>query len=93
MGGIGLGGRGRKVLDGFFKQNDTQSVAIADPQKERREMIKSKTEGHYGNTDCVVYDDMSGVLERDDIDAVIITTGDRWHATASILAARAGKNI
>ncbi|MFZ9092585.1 MAG: Gfo/Idh/MocA family protein, partial [Planctomycetaceae bacterium] len=48
---------------------------------------------HYGNTDCVVYDDMSGVLDRDDIDAVLITTGDRWHTTASIYAARAGKDI
>ncbi len=93
VGGIGLGRRGRGVLDGFFKQKDSQFVAIADPQKERREIIKSKTDDHYGNTDCVVYDDMSGVLERDDIDAVIITTGDRWHATASIHAARAGKDI
>ena len=33
MGGIGLGPRGRKVLDGFFKQKDCQFVAIADPQK------------------------------------------------------------
>ena len=93
MSGIGLGPRGRKVLDGFFKQKDCQFVAIADPQKERRELIKATTDEHYGNTDCVAYDDMSGVLERDDIDAVIITTGDRWHTTASILAARAGKDI
>jgi len=93
LGGIGLGPRGRKVLDGFFAQNDCQFIAVADPQKERRELIKSKTDEHYGNSDCVVYDDMSGVLERDDIDAVIITTGDRWHATASIYAARAGKDI
>ena len=40
MGGIGLGRRGRGVLDGFFKQKDSQFVAIADPQKERREIIK-----------------------------------------------------
>lgn len=93
LGGIGLGPRGRKVLDGFFAQNDCQFVAIADPQKERLDLIKEKTDQHYGNTDCVVYDDMSGVLERDDIDAVLITTGDRWHATASIYAARAGKDI
>ena len=87
LGGVGLG------PDGFFQQKDCQFVAVADPQKERREFIKNKTDKHYGNTDCVIYDDMSGVLERDDIDAVIITTGDRWHATASIYAARAGKDI
>ncbi|MEC7449999.1 MAG: Gfo/Idh/MocA family oxidoreductase [Planctomycetota bacterium] len=93
LGGIGIGRRGQKVLDGFFRQKDCQFVANADPQKVRRDTIKIKTDGHYGNTDCAAYDDMSEVLERDDIDAVIVTTGDRWHATASILAARAGKDI
>ena len=33
------------------------------------------------------------MLERDDIDAVIIATGDRWHAAASMLAAEAGKDV
>ncbi|MEM7143500.1 MAG: Gfo/Idh/MocA family oxidoreductase [Verrucomicrobiota bacterium] len=93
LGGIGLGPRGRKVLEGFYQHDDCQFVAIADPQKERREIIKRLTDREYENNDCVTYDDMSAVLERDDIDAVIIATGDRWHTTASILAARAGKDI
>ena len=93
MGGIGLGPRGRKVLEAFFKHDDCQFIAIADPQAERSEIIKRMADRQYGNTDCVKYDDMSGVLERDDIDAVIIATGDRWHTTASIYAARAGKDI
>ncbi len=33
------------------------------------------------------------LLERDDIDGVIIATGDRWHALAAIHAAQAGKHI
>lgn len=93
MGGIGLGPRGRKVLDAFFQHKDCQFVAIADPQAERREIIKRLADRNYENNDCVTYDDMSYVLERDDIDSVIIATGDRWHATASIYAARAGKDI
>ncbi|MBT6768645.1 MAG: Gfo/Idh/MocA family oxidoreductase, partial [Opitutales bacterium] len=93
VGGIGLGPRGRKVLAGFFAHKDCQFVAIADVQKERREIIKRLADREYGNTDCVTYDDMSGVLGRDDIDSVIIATGDRWHTTASITAARAGKDI
>ena len=39
LGGIGVGRRGQKVLDGFFRQKDAQFVAVADPQKERREII------------------------------------------------------
>ncbi len=91
--GIGLGPRGTKILDGCFQQDDCQFIAIADSQIERREAIKNEADEQYGNSDCVVHDDMSGVPEREDIDAVIITTGDRWHATASIFAARAGKDI
>jgi predicted dehydrogenase len=33
------------------------------------------------------------MLARDDIDAVLIATGDRWHAPASIMAAEAGKDV
>ncbi|MEM9281105.1 MAG: Gfo/Idh/MocA family oxidoreductase [Verrucomicrobiota bacterium] len=93
LGGIGLGPRGRKVLDAFFQHDDCHFIAIADPQAERSEIIKRLADRNYENTDCVKYGDMSEVLERDDIDAVIIATGDRWHTTASIMAARAGKDI
>ncbi|MFM8324305.1 MAG: Gfo/Idh/MocA family protein, partial [Pirellulaceae bacterium] len=33
------------------------------------------------------------LLDRRDIDAVLIATGDRWHADASMLAAKAGKHV
>lgn len=48
---------------------------------------------HYGNEDCKTYADMQDILQRDDIDAVIIATSDRWHGTAAIWAANAGKDI
>ena len=40
VGGIGLGNRGRGVLSAFFKHSDFQFLAIADPQKERREIVQ-----------------------------------------------------
>ena len=48
---------------------------------------------HYSSQDCVLYRDMFDILGRDDIDTVLIATGDRWHTMASITAARAGKDI
>jgi predicted dehydrogenase len=93
LGGIGIGPRGREVLKPFLMAEDIRFVAVADVQEARREIVRKTVDRHYGNTDCKAYPDMREVLERDDIDAVLIATGDRWHATASILAARAGKDI
>jgi hypothetical protein len=91
VGGIGLGPRGREVLAAFLRQPDVRFVAIADVQESRREIIRKTVDRHYGNQDCKAYIDMHEVLARPDIDAVVIATGDRWHGTASIYAARAGK--
>ena len=93
LGGIGLGGRGRYVLSEFLKFPEVQFTAIADCQLSRRQLVKQMVDKHYGNDDCVMQRDMFDVLGRDDIDAVLIATGDRWHTMASITAARAGKDI
>jgi len=93
VGGVGLGPRGRKVLSCFLKQTDARFVAIADVQKSRRDAVKNMTDRTYGNTDCYACRDMFEIYGRDDIDAVLIATGDRWHALGSILAAKAGKDV
>ena len=93
IGGVGLGPRGREVLKSFLSQPDVRFVAIADVQKTRREIIRKTVDRQYKNEDCKAYGHMEEVFGREDIDAVLITTGDRWHAPASILAARAGKDV
>jgi predicted dehydrogenase len=93
MGGIGIGPRGREDLGAFLKQPDVQFVAIADVQEARREIVRRMANKQYGNEDCYKCRDMFEVLGRSDIDAVLIATGDHWHALASILAAKAGKDI
>ena len=94
MGGIGLGGRGTGDLRSWvLPEKDVQFVAICDVRKERRDAIKTITDRHYGNKDCAQYIDMKEMLARKDIDAVLIATSDRWHASASILAMRAGKDV
>lgn len=93
LGGVGLGPRGRKVLEAFLKQPDVQFVTVADPQRERREQIKRYTDKVHKNHDCQPVQDMYEVFQRDDIDSVLIATGDRWHATASMIAAKHGKDV
>ncbi|MBM3495081.1 MAG: Gfo/Idh/MocA family oxidoreductase, partial [Armatimonadetes bacterium] len=71
-----------------------QWVAICDVMKGRREAAKNAVDGANGNRDCALYSDMTLFLaERTDVDAVLIATGDRWHAPASVLAMRAGKDV
>jgi predicted dehydrogenase len=93
VGGIGLGPRGQEVLRSFLKQPEVQFVMIADVQSVRREVVRVMVNRHYMNQDCTETRDMFDVMGRPDIDAVLIATGDRWHALASILAAKAGKDI
>lgn len=42
---------------------------------------------------CDAYVDFREIIDRDDIDAVCITTPDHWHAIPAVLAATAGKDI
>jgi hypothetical protein len=87
LGGIGLGGRGRTVLKGMLGEPDVQFLAICDPNRSRREMVKSMVDAKYGNQDCAMSPDIREFLaERTDLDAVVIATGDRWHALASTMA-------
>jgi len=93
LGVIGIGPRCTYDLQAMLKQPDVQCVAVCDVQSSRREAGKRLVDEHYRTTDCAVYRDFHELLARRDIDAVLIATGDRWHAPASILAARAGKDV
>ena len=93
LGVIGLGARSRHVLGHFLKQPDIHVPAVSDCFADRRRMGKDLVDTHYGNGDCKAYRLHEQILEHDDIDAVLIATGDRWHAVASVMAARAGKDI
>ncbi len=93
MGGIGIGSRGAYDLQSFLARRDVQFVAVCDVREERREIVKSTVDKHYGTRDCTMYADYHELLAREDIDAVLIATGDRWHALLSIHAAQAGKDV
>jgi hypothetical protein len=94
MGGLGIGTRGKHDLQWMLPNEDVQFVADCDPQKQRREDVKQIVDTYYDNKDFKLYANTPEFLaERTDIDALLVTTGDRWHALASILAMRAGKDV
>ena len=93
MGGIGIGRRGGYDLSCFLPQKDVQFVAVCDVKQKRRREVKGIVDKHYGNQHCDTYRDFRELLDRDDIDAVLIATGPNWHSTAAMTAARAGKDM
>lgn len=93
LGAIGIGGRGSHVLEAFVHEPGVQFAAICDVKAARRQSVKKMADTLYGNQDCATYRDLREFLARSDIDAVLIATGPNWHAAASILAARAGKDV
>ena len=93
FGGIGIGGRGMSSVMCILSYSDARMVAIADIRNERREYVKSRVDKRYQNNDCAMYSTAEELLTRDDIDGVVIATGDRWHTPMSIIAAKAGKHI
>ncbi len=93
LGGIGIGPRGGQVLASMIAEQDVQYLATCDVQATMRASVKAMADEHYGNQDCKTYHDLRELLARPDIDAVLIATGDRWHALGSILAAKAGKDV
>lgn len=65
-----------------------------------REPAQQEVQKHYGKTrnsgsykGCDAYNDFREVLERDDIDTVVIVTPDHWHKEMTVRAAEAGKDI
>ncbi len=100
MGAIGTGGQGTRHIaggiwvqgGGFLSKPQVQFVAVCDVNAKRRQQARKIVNQYYGNQDCKEYGDFRELLVRDDIDAVLIATGDRWHPLISIAAARAGKD-
>jgi predicted dehydrogenase len=88
LGFIGLGNRGDQVLDAFLVQPDCEVVAICDLWQPYLDFASSKI-----GTSPKQYKDYKAVLDRKDIDAVVIATPDHWHCLQSIQACQAGKDI
>ncbi len=93
VGGIGIGRRGTYDLGCFLEQSDVQFAAVCDVKESRRLAIKKTADEKYGNDNCAMYNDFRELLDRSDIDAVLIATGPNWHGTSTMLAAKAGKDI
>jgi predicted dehydrogenase len=90
MGFIGLGGMGTFHLRSMlrFAESGLVNVAAVCDVDENRLVQASRNAGPQAD----VYHDYRYVLERKDIDAVVISTPDHWHAVQMVHAAECGKH-
>jgi len=97
LGFIGAGKQSQHLMDSFLNSPGTQVLAACDVDKLKLARGKKKVEDYYkgkGRTEqCKGYGDFRDLLAMDDIDAVVISTPDHWHAIAVIESAKAGKDI
>jgi len=72
---------------------DTQVVASCNIDKSHLKKSISEIDGHYKTKGCKGYHDYRKMLERTDIDAVMIAVPDHWHELIAVEAARRKKDI
>jgi predicted dehydrogenase len=89
VGAIGTGQRCQYLLTLLNKVGFNDIVLICDVYEPHRLAAKAKS-GTPDAKDCV---DFREVLDRKDIDAVVIGTPDHWHVPITIAAVQAGKDV
>jgi predicted dehydrogenase len=100
--GIGMVGTGRQALQvnfpGFLKLKNCQVVAINDVDSWRLTEAQKKVQDAYAGqgrkqVSVKTCADYREVIADPDVDAVMISTADHWHAPVTIAAALAGKHV
>lgn len=91
VGCIGVGGRGtdlqRLALKHIEEKGDAEIVAVCDVYQKRLNEAAARVPG----AKSYVYH--AELLDRSDIDVVIVATPDHWHAPIAILAMEKGKDV
>ena len=80
MGFIGLGQQAMNLLNGFRYIQGVEVVAGADVYGIKRLRFEKQVKEYYPDGEVETYLDYRRVLDRKDIDAVVIATPDHWHA-------------
>jgi predicted dehydrogenase len=97
LGIIGLGRQAMYLMNGFRQIGGVQIVAGADVYGIKRQRFEKRMNDFYSeagqNVKVDTYEHYHQILERDDIDGVVIASPDHWHGVMGVEACQAGKDI
>ena len=92
IGAIGINGMGMSDLRSFLQQEGVECAALCDVDSNVLEKRAAETNDIQGKKPDL-YGDYRKLLDRKDIDAVIIGTPDHWHCLPMIEACETGKDV
>ncbi|MFH5833787.1 Gfo/Idh/MocA family protein [Halalkalibaculum sp. DA384] len=87
VGIIGVGRQGRGLMGNFLDESDAEVVALSDVYKPNLDFAAAQVPG------ADTSNDFRNILDRNDVDAVVVATPDHWHGPNTILACQAGKDV
>ena len=91
---IGVGRQGVGVnLRTFLGMENVRVTAVCDVDRERLAYAKKMVDESYGDTDCRAFPDFREALETPELDAVMISTPDHWHAIQALMAINKGLHV
>jgi predicted dehydrogenase len=97
IGIIGLGQQAMNLMMGFARIEGIEIVAGADVYGIKRQRFEKRMKDFYqkkgADVDVKTYKDYKEIIDRQDIDAVVIATPDHWHTLMALDACDAGKDI
>jgi len=88
LGFIGVANRGGQLMTAFLTHDDIEIVALCDVYEPTLQKANERLDGK-----AETYRDFRRLIERNDVDAVVIATPDHWHAIQTVDACDAGKDV
>ncbi len=88
---VKIGGMGKNEIRAFLKIPGIRFTALCDCDQAHLAPQVEKLRGH--NPSIRGYRDLRDLLDDKNVDAVIVTTPNHWHALATIWACQAGKDV